>query len=148
MNAIKKILCPVDFLQHSPMVAEYAAMLAKTFDAEVEVLYVSLVLSDMGGHHEAEPAQIKAIENDLYASSGINMETFINQHFAGVRVTGKVELGEPTDMVIKRIKESGADLVVMGTHGRRGLNRLVFGSVAQRVVQMSPVPVLTVRPLE
>ena len=142
---IKKILCPVDFLQQSAMVADYAAMMAKSFDAELEILYVSLILSDIGGHHEVEPAQIQGVEKELFESSATNMDTFIKKHFSGVKAVGKVLQGNPADEIIKHIKASGTDLVIMGTQGRQGLNHLLFGSVAEKVVRMSPVPVLTIR---
>jgi nucleotide-binding universal stress UspA family protein len=146
--AIKKILCPVDFLQQSAMVAEYASMMAKALDAEIEVLYVSFILTDIGGHHEVEPAQIQEVEKELFTSSSTNMDTFIKQHFSGVKAKGKVLQGYPADEILKHIKESGADLVIMGTQGRKGFNRLFFGSVAEKVVRLSPAPVLTIRASE
>lgn len=57
---------------------------------------------------------------------------------------GKVEVGDPRERILAFATESGADLLVIGTHGRRGLAHLVLGSVAERLVRMSPVPVLTV----
>lgn len=59
--------------------------------------------------------------------------------------TGLVKLGAPADEILAVVAETRADLVVMGTHGRRGLAHAFIGSVAERVVRVSPVPVLTVR---
>ena len=53
--------------------------------------------------------------------------------------------GDPAERVLETARGLAADLIVMGTHGRKGLSRLVLGSVAERVVRESPVPVLTVR---
>ena len=148
MRPIKKILCPVDFLQHSDMVGEYAAMLAKSFSAEVEVLYVSLLFSDLGGHHGVSPAQMQGLEKDLFDNASKNMEDFLKKHFAGLKVTGRILQGDPAEQIIDHAKKVEADLVVMGTHGRRGISHLVFGSVAEKVVRTSSTPVLTLRPAQ
>jgi nucleotide-binding universal stress UspA family protein len=57
---------------------------------------------------------------------------------------GRVEIGDPRERILKFTKESGGDLLVIGTHGRRGIAHIVLGSVAEWLVRMSPVPVLTV----
>ncbi len=59
--------------------------------------------------------------------------------------TGILRIGIPAQEILQTMNETHADLVVMGTHGRRGLEHLLLGSVAEKVVRMSPVPVLTVR---
>ena len=145
MNPVKKILCLIDFLQHSDMVGQYAAMLAKTFGAEVEVVYVSIVFSDIGGHHEVDPAKLQGVEEDVFESSVINMESFMKKNFSGVKASSKILQGDAADEIIKYLPESKADLVVMGTQGRKGLNLLFFGSVAEKIVRSSLVPVLTLR---
>ncbi|MBI1744205.1 universal stress protein [Candidatus Acetothermia bacterium] len=60
-------------------------------------------------------------------------------------VDGLVEEGHPAETILRYAKENKIDLIVMGTHGRRGLNRILLGSVAEEVVRRSPVPVITVR---
>jgi nucleotide-binding universal stress UspA family protein len=55
-------------------------------------------------------------------------------------------LGDAAEEVLNYVRSEGIDLVIMGTHGRKGLEKVVFGSVAERVVQKSPVPVLTINP--
>lgn len=145
MPSIKKILCPIDFLQHSGMVADYAAMVAKSFGAEVEVLYASFVLSLV---HEDFTMSVQAgeVEDSMYKSSEQKMNEFINKYFAGVKATGIVKRGDPSDEILVRAKQGDIDLIIMGTHGRKGFDLLLFGSVAEKVVRMSSVPVLTVRP--
>ena len=145
MPSIKKILCPVDFMQHSGMIAEYAAMVAKSFGAEVEVIYASFTLSLV---HEDFTLSVQAgeLEDTMYKSSTEKMDTFLKKHFAGVKATGTVKRGDPSDEILVRAKQGDIDLIIMGTHGRKGFDLLLFGSVAEKVVRMSPVPVLTVRP--
>jgi nucleotide-binding universal stress UspA family protein len=55
-------------------------------------------------------------------------------------------LGDAAEEILKYVRSEGIDLIIMGTHGRKGLEKIVFGSVAERVVQKSPVPVLTINP--
>jgi len=57
----------------------------------------------------------------------------------------RVMEGRPVDVILKAAEQAGADLIVMGTHGRGGINRLVVGSVTDRVLRQSPIPVLAVR---
>ena len=61
-------------------------------------------------------------------------------------VTGVILVGRPSEELVKLAEEKGADLIVMGTHGRAGFDRLLFGSVANEVVKAAPCPVMTIRP--
>ena len=63
----------------------------------------------------------------------------------GVPISGQLRRGVPWECVLETAKETKADLIVMGTHGRKGLARALMGSVAEKVVRLSPIPVLTVR---
>ncbi len=145
MRAFKKILCAVDFLQHSPLVAEYSKSLAKTFGADIIVVYVSPVLSDIGGHHEIDPMTLQTLEEDLRKSSEKSMADFLKEHFQDSKATGRVVRNDPAEGILAEAAEEKADLIIMGTLGRKGLNRLLFGSVAEKVVTLSPIPVLTIR---
>jgi hypothetical protein len=62
-----------------------------------------------------------------------------------VHATSAVVCGAPVPSIVKAAESAGADLIVMGTHGRRGMGHLLLGSVAERVVRLAPCPVLTVR---
>lgn len=145
MHSVKKILCPVDFESHSALVAEYAASFANTFGAEIEVLYISSIFTDMGGHQEVEIKDLQAVEQALLKGAQKAMDKFIDANFSGITVTNKIISGNPAQEIIKRIKEVSPDLVIMGTQGRTGIGLVLFGSVAEKVVRMSPAPVLTVR---
>jgi nucleotide-binding universal stress UspA family protein len=57
-----------------------------------------------------------------------------------------VVLGDAAEEILNYAKTEGIDLIIMGTHGRKGIERIIFGSVAERVVKKSPIPVLTVNP--
>ena len=127
MKPIKKILCSVDLSDHSAEVAEYAALLASKLGAEVTAIYVAPTLSQYTG--------FKVPQSDIHA--------FVGEI---VRATGEVLVGYASDEILAKAKRDDMDLIVMGTHGRKGIDRIIFGSVAEKVVKNSPIPVLTIRP--
>ena len=76
-----------------------------------------------------------------------SMNALLAEQFAGMDATGVILVGRPSEELVKLAEEKGANLIVMGTHGRAGFDRLLFGSVAHEVVRAAPCPVMTVRPL-
>lgn len=142
---IKNILCPVDFSDPSGRVAAYATKMAKTFGAKVTFLYVSPALTRYG-LFQVSPEEIDRFAKSVLSGAEDNMKQFIEEHEAGAEVKGRVEMGYAADVILEISGQEDFDLIVMGTHGRRGLDRAIFGSVAEKVVKKSEVPVLTVRP--
>ncbi|QLA15041.1 universal stress protein [Desulfolutivibrio sulfoxidireducens] len=146
MAEINKILCAVDFSEHSPRVADYAAELARGFGAEVLCLYVAPSLSEYLGFH-VPPSSIENFVGEIVAGADTTMEDFVAKRFEGVPCTGKVLTGYAAEEILAAITNEKADLLVMGTHGRKGIDRILFGSVAEKVVKAATCPVLTIRPL-
>lgn len=147
---VTRIMVPVDYSEHARVTLEYAASLAKGFGAALDVIHVwdrpnyvpdTLVVSQGG-----QPARTLA---DLIRD---NAESEMRDFLAaaklpeGVKVTHYLESGEPTSTILEAIEEHKSDLVVMGTHGRTGVRHLLMGSVAEKLVRLSPVPVITVPP--
>jgi nucleotide-binding universal stress UspA family protein len=139
---ITRILVPTDFSPCSQDAVRYAAVLAKRFGASISVLHVIETLS----YTLTESLQWV----DLYAHVRTLVEPMMDglvrdlreQNFTAV---GALIQGVAYDEIVKKAKEESADLIVMGTHGRRGMRHLLMGSVAERVVRAAPCPVLTVR---
>lgn len=146
MRTIKKIICALDLSQHSTLVAEYAVMMAKAFDAEILAVYAAPALTQYVGFH-VPPSSIENFVGEIVAGAEKTMQDFVEEHFKGVKATGKVVNGYAAEEIISLIDNSGADLLIMGTHGRKGIDRILFGSVAEKVVKSSKVPVMTVRPV-
>ena len=142
---IKKILCAVDLSDHSAEVAEYAAFFASKCGAEVEVVSVAPTLSQYTGF-KIPQSDIHAFVGEIVSGAQASMNGFVSQHFEGVQATGEVMVGYASDEILAKAKKDGADLIIMGTHGRKGIDRILFGSVAEKVVKNSTVPVLTIRP--
>jgi len=145
MADIKKILCAVDFSDYSPMVADYASMMAGCAGAQVIVLYVAPSLSQYVGFH-VPPSSIESFVGEIVTGAEDTMNEFVKTNFKDLNVTGKVVTGYPAEEILSIADAENADMVVMGTHGRKGIDRILFGSVAEKVVKSSKVPVLTVRP--
>ncbi len=145
MRPIKKILCAVDLQDYSPLVAEYATAMAARFGAEIVALHVATLGSAAGVGYEMDTVYLRKLEDENRENAETAMREFMT-HFPGVPAVGKVTAGVPAEQILAQAQEEGADIIVMGTMGRRGIDRLLFGSVAQAVVKSSPVPVLTIRP--
>lgn len=143
MKPIQRILCPVDFSDTSNHAVRYAAELAVPLGAELHLLHVyQLPMYTMpDGALLAGPETAQRVMETSQESLGklaeeLPGELTVNTHLCE---------GVPHAEVNRLVKELGADLVVMGTHGRTGLGHLLLGSVAERVVRTAVVPVLTVR---
>ncbi len=145
MVAIKKILVAVDFSEVSSSVAEYAATLANSLGAEVICLYVAPSLSQYVGFH-VPPSSIESFVKEIVSGADSSMEKFLEEHFADVEAKGEVVTGYAAEEILKAIENEKVDLLVMGTHGRKGIDRILFGSVAEKVVKSAKCPVFTVRP--
>ena len=139
---ITRILVPTDFSPCSQDAVRYAAVLAKRFGASISVLHVIETLS----YTLTESLQWV----DLYAHVRTLVEPMMDGLVRDLReqkftAVGTLIQGVAYDEIVKKAKEESADLIVMGTHGRRGMRHLLMGSVAERVVRAAPCPVLTVR---
>lgn len=145
MSIFSKILCPVDFSENSEIVAQATREIARKFDAEVFVIYVapSMIQYEI---FDLPAASLPQLVGDIVSGAEKTMTEFVDKHFAGLQATGKVISGDAAGSIVSLAQSENCDLIIMGTHGRQGLNRLLFGSVAEKVVKTSPVPVMTIRP--
>lgn len=145
MPNVNRILCAVDLSDHSATVAAHTAMLAEKFGAEVIVAYVAPSMSQYVGFH-VPPNSVESFVGEIVSGAEKTMETFVEENFPGIKVIPRVVTGYAAEEVLKLAEEMQADMIVMGTHGRTGIDRILFGSVAEKIVKSSPIPVLTVRP--
>jgi universal stress protein A len=148
MKPIRKILVPVDFSEPSHAALNYAAELAQSFAASVDVLHVweapsflparGLMLEGVADQSLIELAK---------SASEHALEQFVSEASKrGVRVhQARSELGMPLQTIVDVADEGGYDLIVIGTHGRTGISHALMGSVAERVVRHARCPVLSVR---
>jgi nucleotide-binding universal stress UspA family protein len=145
MVLIKRILCPIDFSDFSRHAFHHAVHVARGYDAVVHVVHVAPVptafVATVGGS-----GVVPGI--DALAHDQILEETrrFLDaDNLSGLSVEYHVaQAPDPRSEILLEAQRLSADLIVMGTHGRTGFQRLLFGSVAERVLRESPIPVMTV----
>ena len=136
--SFQRILAPTDFGDAAMHAADVACAFAERDGGSVTLVHAWLAPPTYSegftwaGEGLEEAAQ-KALDEEI-----------ARLHTRFPRVAGVLTMGDPWDIVLHVADEQNADLIVMGTHGRRGLPRLWLGSVAERVVRMSKTPVLTV----
>ena len=145
MKDIKKILCAVDLSENSVELAQYATTLGKALNAEICVLYVAPTLSQYVGFH-VPPSSIENFVGEIVDGAVKNMEKFVAENFEGVKATGKVITGYAAEEILHYATEIEVDLIIMATHGRKGIDRILFGSVAEKVVKNAAQAVLTIHP--
>ena len=135
----KKILCPIDPADKMTTSLDVASSLAEGPDTIICLLYViPLVLSSAPVVNPLPISESEA-QAELQKIAGAHLEGKVHYE-----IYTKID-GQPADVILEAIKKLQVDSVVMATHGRKGIGRLILGSVAERVVRESPCPVLTVR---
>ena len=144
MKKIESILFATDFSESSGPASEQALGFAELTGAHLHVLHV------IGELEEPQRVMIPAeafqtLQKEVEVKAVRDLETFCQGAPAGVATTTHVLIGNPFRKILEMSKELKADLIVMGTHGRTGIEHVIVGSTAERVVRHSKIPVLTVR---
>jgi len=145
---ISRILAPTDFSELATHALRYAGELARRANAELVVMYADAFLPPP--HFTS--AQIDSIASSL-ATQKANARNELAKYAsanipAGVRYQTEVVEDHPVTAIVRTAKELEADLIVMGTHGRTGLNRLTLGSVTEKVLHETSHPLLIIRPTD
>jgi nucleotide-binding universal stress UspA family protein len=148
MKDFKKILFPVDLSQSSAKIVPFLQSLASRYGSRIHLLFVARVFDYFTSMYVPHPS-VSQFEKEVIEGAEKRLYEFADESFKDFPGTKtKVVAGDPSDEILSYIEEHGIDLVVMGTHGRKGLDKVIFGSVAERVVKASPVPVLVVNPFK
>ncbi len=157
MIKIDKILVPTDFSETAARAVDHAALLAKTFSAELTLLNVLELESIMGRVMPAAPGEVPgelaSAQQQVYKFVAAYADTKLEETAKGDYVCTLpqcqtvVEKGETASETIARYaKSNDIDLIVIGTHGRTGFSEWFFGSTTERVIRIAPCPVLTIGP--
>ena len=147
MVEIKKILFPCDLTKNASKILPYVLSVSEKYDSMIYLLHVVEGLSKWdGGFYDSRSSMDmhqkethKRIERCMDRLCEEQLQRCPNFHRRRVS-------GDPATEILKTIDSEGIDLVIMGTHGRKGLEQVIFGSVAENMVKKSPVPVLTINP--
>ena len=145
MLDLKRILLPVDYSEHSRQTLLFAAGLAKQLGAAIDVLHVAEYPLRMPGDiNVVQGGKKRPLGELLLENAEREMEEFLRSpEPQGVPISHKLNHGEPAGRILSAIEAGHYDLVVIGTHGRTGFQHWLLGSVAERVLRLSPVAVLT-----
>jgi nucleotide-binding universal stress UspA family protein len=143
MTPFQNILVPVDFGDAMQPGLDLAVALAQKFDARITLvnafdLTPFTAMVPMAPPIDIEPL-IASVEKELKKVLAATRTTW-------PKAEAELRRGSPYDVILDVAKAHGCDLIVIGTHGRRGLARVLLGSVAEKIVRLSPIPVLTVHP--
>lgn len=143
MTLPKTILVPTDFGEASDAALAYAVALAKSFGGEIVLMHAFEI--PVVGFPDGAMIATAELTSRILEGARVGMDEQVARNKdAGVNIRSVIKQGDPWRSVIATAEELGAGLIVMGTHGRKGLPRMLIGSVAEKVVRTSPVPVLTV----
>ncbi len=145
MVEVEKILFPVDFFESSDKILPYVKFMAEKLGAKIELIHVVRGSSDFVGF-EMGTAWYSSFEGELLEGAQKTMDRFVEEKFAGMDVGTTVAVGDVAEEIIKHAEKSGTDMIIIGTHGKKGLEKIMFGSVAAGVVKGASCPVLSVNP--
>ena len=143
---IKRILFPIDFTQNSSKILPYVLSVSEKYDAMIYLLHVIEDFSEWGGLYVPHIPFERYREGALKGAKSSLDRICEEQLQRCPNFQKKILFGDPAQQILKTIEVEGIDLVIMGTHGRKGLEHVFFGSVAENVVKKSPAPVLTINP--
>ncbi|RMG59407.1 MAG: universal stress protein [Deltaproteobacteria bacterium] len=139
-----KILLPVDLSEPSRLACEYAINLARVFDSRIIVLHVI-------DESVTEAFSMSGLEFENFRETSVGrareaLDAFVEENFRGFEnYDVLLEMGNPPEVIIETAEKKRVSLIVMASHGRTGIERVLFGSVAEKVVRLAPCPVFTVR---
>lgn len=146
MSEIKNILVPIDFSEVSEFVAVWAKEFAQKLGAKIHLVFVLEDLTEYEGFYIRAEA-LTELENLLLEGAQKSMDDFVKKHFSDVPEVNQVIVkGDVVEKILETGQRVNADLIIIGTHGRKGLDRILFGSVADGVVKQSSIPVITINP--
>jgi nucleotide-binding universal stress UspA family protein len=142
MNLPKTILVATDFSETSEAAVAYAVGLADKLGAKLYLLHA--VGMPMHGIAELGVAVSASMIDSIVHDTQVALDKLIKTH-APVKIVPVLRTGDARDLIVQTAADVGADLIVLGTHGRRGVSRALLGSVAENVLRHAHCPVLTIR---
>lgn len=142
---VERILFPTDFSEGSAHALHYAVDLVKHYNAKLYILHVIYDIGKAFGSHVPH-VSADELHKEMNTWAMKEMDTCCIEETRGLaKVDKSVLVGVPYEEIIKFADKENIDLIVIGTYGRSGLERFIFGSTAERVVRRAPCPVMTVR---
>jgi len=151
IRAIRKVVTPIDFSDNSKLIADSAAFMAGKYGASLTLIFVVQNFEDYSGFFVPQ-MHMPNLEEELQTGAEERMDSFVEQYRESYQamgvsdITSKVLMGDVGEQIVEYSAEIKADMIVMGTHGYKGLEKIMFGSVADKVVRAALCPVTTINP--
>lgn len=151
IKGIKRVVTPIDFSDNSALIAESAAYMAGKFGASLHLVFVVQNFEDYSGFFVPQMS-MPTLEGELVSGAEEKMAEFCENlkdsfNKSGVeKIENKVLMGDVGERIVEYAAGADADLIIMGTHGYKGLEKIMFGSVADKVVRSAACPVMTINP--
>ncbi len=143
MTRFKKLVYPVELTDISEKIAPFVVEMTRALGAELDVVHVIEKPEYHLSAYYLDQSVIKT-EDQLIAEAGERLNEFCDRHLPDSKRV--ILVGDTVEEIVRYVAEQKVSMVILGTHGRKGIDRIVLGSVALRVVRRSPAPVLTVNP--
>ncbi len=140
---IKKVLAPIDLSENSEKSLQYAKLMADKFDAKLYIYHCITDLNTAVGYVPSLP--VEQIINAMREETLKEIEHLRNRYNLNDNVEVVIEIGDAAKKIVEFADKNEIDLIVMGAHGRSGIERFMFGSVTEKVMRMSSKPVLEVK---
>jgi nucleotide-binding universal stress UspA family protein len=144
MDKIKKILVPVDFQRHTEDLAEYAVNIASSLAASATFFHV---VESVKFYADFVPVNFTRSEEETFSHAKKKMSALIEKSTTKwSQCSGEMGRGDAVDTVLAHARDEHFDLIIMATHGARGIEKILLGSVTERVIKRSKCPVLVFKP--
>ena len=144
MIEIKKILFPCDLEESSSKILPYVLSVSQKYNSMIYLLHVIKELP-LWGYYDIPYAMVTDLQNRTLDVSEKTIDKICEEQLKECQnLQKRITVGNPSNEILSTIESEKIDLVIMGTHGRKGLDHAIFGSVAEKVMKKSPVPVLII----
>ena len=146
MVKLQKILFPSELREYSLKLLPYVVAMSEKFNSTIYLLHVIEDISKWGGFYLPH-ISLDVYQNEAMKTAEKFMDKVCRQQMQGCpNFERRILAGDPAAEILKTIDSESIDLVIMGTHGYKGLEHAIFGSVAEKVLKKSPVPVMVINP--
>jgi nucleotide-binding universal stress UspA family protein len=144
MSAIRTILFATDFSEGAARACALAKTLTNLAQARLHVVHIVNEFHDKRTFRVSQDTMDRLMR-EIEEHAKDEIQKFCSTHLSDVQASTEIINGTPHEAIIQAAQRIDADLIIMGTHGRTGLEKMLVGSTAEKVVRSSPIPVLTVR---
>ncbi len=147
MQNIHDIVVPIDFSQHTDSLIEFAKGVAEKFAGQITFLHVAEKIAAKTTYYDVYPPNFVSVDEEILDKSRERMAELVRKSQGSlVACQGEVLQGDVVDMIVDYVTEKKSDLIIIGTHGYRGIQKILLGSVADSVVKRAPCPILIFNP--